>query len=133
MTAKVRMKLASSAITILLMAVLGAAGGPARAAEGPWLDQEPTRVRLIAGQDAVGREGRLSLGLQISIDDGWKIYWRSPGDAGFPPRMDWSLSSNLDDVRVNWPAPSRFNFFGLETIGYENEVVLPIVATAAEP
>ena len=34
----------------------------------------------------------------------------------------------LADAEIRWPIPERFSLFGLETFGYEGEVVLPIVA-----
>jgi suppressor for copper-sensitivity B len=64
---------------------------------------------------------------------GWKIYWRSPGDAGFPPQPNWKGSANLASVAVAWPAPHRFDVLGLQTLGYEEEVVLPLEAAPLEP
>ncbi|WP_243690565.1 hypothetical protein, partial [Cronobacter sakazakii] len=28
--------------------------------------------------------------LAITLDKGWKTYWRTPGDGGFRPVIDWS-------------------------------------------
>jgi len=63
------------------------------------------------------------------MDDTWKVYWRSPGDAGFPPSADWTGSANLAAAEISWPAPERFSVLGLETLGYKHEVVLPLQAT----
>ena len=30
----------------------------------------------------------IRLGLAFELRPGWKIYWRSPGDAGLPPTID---------------------------------------------
>lgn len=97
-----------------------------------WALAAESRVRLIAAATAVGREGTAKLGLQILLSPGWKTYWRSPGDAGLPPELDWTGSENLASAEVFWPAPRRFSEYGIETVGYEGEVVLPIVAKAAE-
>jgi suppressor for copper-sensitivity B len=85
-------------------------------------------VRLIAASDAVGDGDSISLGLQFRLNEGWEIYWRSPGDAGYPPRVDWSGSANLAQAELRWPLPVRFTVLGFETVGYKHEVVLPIVA-----
>ena len=107
----------------------GFAGTPTvQAAASPWLDHEQARVRLIASSNAVGEAETVSLGLQFELQPGWKIYWRSPGDAGFPPVLDWSASGNLAGAEIAWPVPHRFSLFGLETFGYSDEVVLPIEA-----
>ena len=71
----------------------------------------------------------LPLGLEFQMATGWKIYWRSPGDAGFPPTIDWSQSTNLAAVAINWPVPQRYEIFGLTTYVYQDSVVLPLSVT----
>jgi suppressor for copper-sensitivity B len=73
------------------------------------------------------------LGLEFDMAPGWKIYWRSPGDAGYPPSIDWRGSENLAGAEILWPAPRRFSIFGIDTVGYEGRVVLPIAAHPADP
>ncbi len=109
--------------------------GPAAALTTPWLDHEQARVRLLAaggGQSDGQSAEELRLGLQFSLEPGWKIYWRTPGAAGIPPVLDWSGSDNLSSAEMRWPVPHRFSLFGLETFGYSGEVVLPIQARAAQ-
>ncbi len=111
-----------------LLAGLGAAV-PAAVAEdaaSAWFTTEQGRVRLISAEPAVDAGDTVRLGLQFELASHWKIYWRSPGDAGYPPHLDWTGSQNLADATVAWPAPRRFSVLGLETVGYEGEVVLPI-------
>ena len=109
-----------------------AASDGALAAASDWAAEEQVRVRLIsAGEAAAG--DRLALGLEFDLQPGWKIYWRSPGDAGFPPAVDWSGSSNLAAGEIAWPVPHRFSLFGLETFGYGDRVVLPIDAALERP
>ncbi len=115
-------------------AALAAAAWPAdgRAAASGWSANEHGAVRLIAGSDAGG--GRtLRLGIHFRMNPGWKIYWRSPGDAGFPPSPDWTGSANLDRAVLSWPTPERYSVVGLDTLGYRDEVVLPVAATVSEP
>ena len=107
--------------------------GTAFAAAGAWWRSDQAQVRLIAANDATGTSQRLSLGLEFKLIPGWKIYWRSPGDAGYPPRINWAGSENLESVAVRWPAPHRFSVLGLETLGYKGEVVLPLDAVLFEP
>jgi suppressor for copper-sensitivity B len=120
----------------LLVAALAVAWLPARAQEtgaSAWSTNNQASVRLIAAATAVGQADSVQLGLQFQIKSGWKIYWRSPGDAGIAPSVDWSGSDNLADAQFSWPAPHRFSYSGLETVGYEGEVVLPIAARLAKP
>jgi len=92
-----------------------------------WSELDFARVRLIAGAAATGTLERVPVGLEFRMEPGWKIYWRTPGDAGYPPRLDWTGSTNLADAAILWPAPDRFSLFGLETAGYGGEITLPIL------
>jgi len=102
-------------------------------AASPWFTTPQGRVRLIAAEPSVGAGDTVRLGLQFELAPHWKVYWRSPGDAGYPPVLDWTGSENLAGAAVAWPAPMRFTVSGLETIGYENAVVLPITARLQSP
>ena len=116
---------------VALIAALG--GGPALAdgAASAWFVTDQGRVRLIAAQPYVGADKGIELGLEFELAPHWKIYWRTPGDAGYPPHIDWKGSRNLAAAALNWPAPERFSILGFETAGYEGTVVLPIDATVA--
>ena len=102
------------------------------AASSPWWTTDQGAVRLIASSNAVGEGSQLHLGLHFNMKPGWKIYWRSPGDAGFPPQLDWSGSENLGQMTIDWPAPTRFSVIGLETLGYKEEVVFPLTLKPLE-
>jgi len=74
-------------------------------------------------------DGTYSAALRLTLKDGWKTYWRSPGDAGIPPRFTWRGSRNLDDVEITWPTPEVFLTSGFRTIGYLDQVVLPFTVS----
>jgi suppressor for copper-sensitivity B len=116
----------------LAASALGAADAHADAASD-WATTQQGRVRLIAASGTTGEARNAVLGLQFEMKPHWKIYWRSPGDAGFPPSVDWAGSQNLESATLAWPAPKRFSVLGLTTLGYEDAVVLPIEAVLAEP
>ena len=102
-------------------------------AASAWYVTEQGRARLIAATADPGDAASVGLGLQFELAPHWKIYWRSPGDAGFPPELDWKGSANLADATIAWPAPERFSVQGLETAGYSGAVVLPITLRVAQP
>lgn len=93
-----------------------------------WIDGPRADARLISATTAVGDLETIPLGVEVRLDEGWKTYWRSPGDAGIPPFVEWEGSTNLAGTDFLWPAPVRFNFYDLETFGYEKGVVFPIDA-----
>ncbi len=88
----------------------------------------PARLRLLSGGVAASAPEALLLGLEFELLKGWKVYWRTPGDAGYPPEIDWTGSENLTAPRMRWPAPERFHVLGLETLGYRDAVLFPIEA-----
>ncbi len=120
------------AFVLLLMngASIAAVAGPA---SSEWVKTEQTSLRLIAASQTTGDGDSVQLGLQFKLKPGWKIYWRSPGDAGFPPQPDWSGSANLQSIAIEWPAPERFTVLGLQTLGYKEEVVFPLTITRKDP
>ena len=90
----------------------------------PWQRDAHSAVRLLAGS----RSGGVLLGgIAIQLQDGWKTYWRTPGDSGVPPRFDFSKSDNVEAVTVLWPAPMKFDDgAGGFSLGYKKQVVLPL-------
>ena len=92
----------------------------------PWAEADKTAVRLISATNSIGDTDRIKLGLHFRMKDGWKVYWRNAGDAGYPPTPDWSASENIDNVTISWPAPERFQILGFNSLGYRDEVVLPL-------
>ena len=71
--------------------------------------------------------------LEFTLADHVKTYWRTPGEAGLPPRFDWTASTNLADVTLSWPAPIRFEDGGGHSIGYEKTLSLPILIKPLDP
>jgi suppressor for copper-sensitivity B len=115
--------------TVLLLTL---AASPAGAAIGNWQGEGNAQVRLIAV--GIDENGRIAAGIEIAIDPGWKTYWRSPGDAGVAPLIDFSGSTNLDGpVVVEYPVPHRLDDGYAVTNVYENYVVLPLTAVSVDP
>jgi DsbC/DsbD-like thiol-disulfide interchange protein len=101
---------------------------PARAglAASPWAEGHNSRARLIAGDGVAG--------VELQLPEGWKTYWRNPGDAGgVPPSFDWSKSGNLASAQVLYPAPKRFTDRSGDTVGYKGTVVFPVRLKAKDP
>ena len=78
-------------------------------------------------------DGARMAAVRIALREGWKTYWRSPGDAGIPPQFDFAGSDNVAGVTVHWPAPEVFDQNGLRSIGYDNVVVLPLEIHPTDP
>ncbi|WP_417693461.1 protein-disulfide reductase DsbD domain-containing protein [Roseibium sp.] len=117
---------------------LSPAARSARAASSDWHDGQGGGVRLIssgpAQADSSDKPGAAYLaGLEFSLEPGWHTYWRSPGEAGIAPQIDFSGSTNLKSVEVLYPVPERYNDGYSTTAVYHGEVVLPLRITAQDP
>jgi DsbC/DsbD-like thiol-disulfide interchange protein len=101
-------------------------GAPAHAADAsPWVEDNYSGIRLIAGANKSGAES-LGAGIEIKMQPGWHTYWRYPGDSGVPPRFSFSGSDNLASATVLFPAPHAFTDEAGTTIGYKGNVILPV-------
>jgi len=131
------MKSVRHTAALLVVLLISAAAAQSSAAgedtASPWATTEHGAVRLVAGITAVGSEHVVPAGIEFRMRPGWHVYWRSPGDAGYPPQANWGRSDNLADAALRWPAPHRFTVLDLQTIGYSDGVLLPVDVKPARP
>ncbi|SLN65571.1 hypothetical protein TRL7639_03700 [Falsiruegeria litorea R37] len=86
-------------------------------------------VQLDILDGGLTKQGTYQGAIRLTLADGWKTYWRAPGDAGIPPQFDWRGSRNVGEVSFTWPSPTVFDQNGIRTIGYEKQMVLPVEIT----
>lgn len=97
-------------------------------------DAPALSARLVTAENGVAPgAGSLSAGLVVDMEDGWKTYWRSPGEVGLPPELDWTASANVSGAELLFPAPTRFTAFDIENFGYGDRVVFPIRLSLDRP
>lgn len=77
-------------------------------------------------------DGRHMTALRLRLAPGWKTYWRSPGEGGIAPRFTWRESRNLDRVVEHWPRPAVYVDSGLQSLGFKNELILPLEIVPAD-
>jgi DsbC/DsbD-like thiol-disulfide interchange protein len=96
----------------------------------PWSEgKAETRSRLVAGEAG----GKTVAAVEIAMAEGWKTYWRFPGDAGgVPPMFDFAKSENVAAVKVLFPVPKRFTDKTGDTLGYKSAVVFPLLIEATD-
>ncbi|MCG7588067.1 protein-disulfide reductase DsbD domain-containing protein, partial [Photobacterium sp. OFAV2-7] len=86
----------------------------------------PVEVRYMLTGQSDPQTNTVEALLEVRLDTGWKTYWRSPGEGGVAPSIDWNLSNNLENVDWHWPMPKRYEFLGVETLGYKEHIVFPM-------
>lgn len=112
----------------LMMAVAGSGGASAQTVASAWVDHVHAKSRLVAAEHG----GQIVAFVEIALPEGWKTYWRNPGDTGgLPPTFDFKGSDNVLGTRVLFPAPQRLIDRAGETIGYKGTALFPVEVDAA--
>lgn len=99
-----------------------------QAADTGWLtmpDNDHAQVRATAQKSPTGD---VKILLEVQLESGWKTYWRSPGEGGVAPEINWS--QDIAEMAWHWPSPSAFDVAGIHTQGYDKQVVFPISLSA---
>lgn len=103
------------------------------AASSSWFTSDQASVRVISS----GFENnRLLMGVEFRLKPGWKIYWKNPGDSGFPVTITPTPIANAV-YKVLWPVPhrtvDRFEDTTSETYTYSDNVIIPIIFSHVNP
>ena len=88
-------------------------------------------VKVIRGWRQA--DGTHMAAVHIKMEKGWKTYWRVAGGGGIPPQFDWKKSTNIRTAIPKWPAPYVYDDYGRQTIGFKDELVLPILLHPIDP
>ncbi|MDC1482336.1 protein-disulfide reductase DsbD family protein [Ascidiaceihabitans sp.] len=87
-------------------------------------DHSPVSVEVLQGWELA--DGRRVVAIKLSLEDGWKTYWRAPGDSGIPPLFSWKGARNIAQMQITWPQPKVFDDGGVRSIGYKKQLVIPL-------
>ena len=113
------------------LALLAATLTPALAGETPWQEVAPgVKLRLISSGQ-IKPDGQTLLGLEISMPETTKTYWRVPGETGLPTVLDFTGSTGVDDGQIVWPYPRRDEKDGYLDYVYYGSLVLPVAVTVS--
>ena len=63
--------------------------------ETEWSNGVESQVRLISPLTHNNGQKAIFFGLQYKLLSGWKTYWKSPGEGGFPQEINWEFSKNV--------------------------------------
>ena len=96
------------------------------ALETDWSVGSESQVRLISPITHNDNQSEIYIGLEYQLQKGWKTYWLSPGDGGFPQEIVSKNSQNIKALEIKWPTPEQFEILGIQSIGYKDQVIFPI-------
>lgn len=121
----------AAAAVMIALAPVGAALLPVTPARAQAFGTSVVQAEILPGWTAP--DGTRIAALHLRMVEGWHTYWRIPGEAGIAPQLDWSRSQNVAAVTPIWPRPQIFRQNGLLSIGYEDELILPLAITPGRP
>jgi len=83
------------------------------------------QTELLANVSAIQPSKPFWLGVRLTVDPTWHVYWKNPGDAGLPTRVKFTLPEGFTAGALQFPTPQRFEQpGGIVAFGYENSVML---------
>lgn len=83
-------------------------------------------AELVSLAPSVAPGGSVYVGLVVTLDQHWHVYWSNAGDSGNPPTIAWTLPKGVVAGPIQYPAPSRLPLGPLMDFGYEDEVTFPV-------
>ncbi|WP_272678267.1 protein-disulfide reductase DsbD family protein [Providencia sp. PROV019] len=95
-----------------------------------WMNDNTPRHAQVRLLSSAQENGKVDILLDVKLDEGWKTYWRSPGEGGVAPEIVWS--SPVEATDWQWPTPGRFDVAGVSTQGYMGDIAFPITVTSHE-
>ena len=99
-------------------------GGP-----GPVKAQHLT-AELTSLSPQITPGGTQTIGLVLTIEEHWHVYWINAGDSGEPPSIKWTLPKGFTAGPLQFPPPTRLPLGPLMDYGYEDQVAFPITLSA---
>ena len=86
----------------------------------------PALVSIIPSNGIFLVEENYYFGVKIELQQGWKTYWKNPGDAGAPITIEFNDTSIGNKLKILFPFPEKFKDHDVSTIGYEGQVIFPV-------
>ena len=117
---------------VWLLVVVVSVFFPAHATDRTSASTQYAKVELITQFDRVSPGQELYLGVRVTLDEDWHIYWKNPGDTGLPTQVDWVLPSEFSVEPMLWPIPSRFKLENFVNFGYSRTVIFPFLFKVSE-
>lgn len=113
------------AVTLSFMAVCTASSSPAQISSSNNVETE-----LVSDVLEVPAGGTFWIALHQKIRPNWHTYWKNPGDAGEPIRIEWNLPLGFEASEIYWPVPLRIPVGPLMNFGYKGEIFILTEITA---
>jgi len=95
-----------------------------QATPSPSSKAPPVSARLIADTTALQAGKSFRLGIELTMAPGWHTYYKDPGQAGMPTKIDWQLPPGFTVKSPLWEKPHQFDEGGIVTFGYIDKTLI---------
>ena len=109
--------------SFILACVLALTVGESAAA-GDDAQKSLVHARVLAETTSFQRNRDGWLAVELTIEPGWHVYWKNPGDAGLATSVKWKLPGRVSAGPIAWPRPERFGARSIVGYGYRQRVAL---------
>lgn len=82
------------------------------------------KVELIQEEETIQPGQPFWVALHLELEKDWHVYWKNPGDAGIPLKVEWILPAGFEAGPLQWPFPEKFTAADMVGFGYTSEVTL---------
>ena len=107
----------------MIAALLGLAA-PALAQSIPGGSGPHIATSLVPESPRPAAGTRTTIAIAMAPQPGWHGYWQTPGDSGFPMKIDWTLPKGLKAGDPVYPVPTTLVIAGLMNHVYEKPYAL---------
>jgi len=84
----------------------------------------PASAKIVVDSYSFEKSRSVPIGISIELEKDWHIYWRNPGDSGMPTSIDFEVSEGVSISEIEWPVPKVFEYEGLASYGYDDQILL---------
>lgn len=81
-------------------------------------------LALVAERTAVAPGRRMRLAIRITVETGWHVYWRNPGQSGIATTIRWTLPPGFTAEPLEWPVPEVFDIAGIRTHVHHGDLAI---------
>jgi thiol:disulfide interchange protein len=82
------------------------------------------QVSLVTDTDSIKANQDFKVGVHFTLEKGWHIYYKNPGDVGLPTEALLTLPGGLSAGELEYPAPKKIVLDDMTSLGYEDTALL---------
>src|SRR5688500_219418 len=98
-----------SLLPLLCCAFLTCAAPSALATSAEAGKQEHVKAQLLADVSAAKPGATFTLGVLLTLDPHWHVYWTNPGDSGRATSVKFQAPAGVTVGELRYPVPIRFD------------------------